>query len=246
MYQGLCGRWMAQVPLMGQDAHMNFSFVSIGECRSVEGVVVVIDVLRAFSFAAYALASGAERLILVDDLNEAKELASAMPGAIAGKDGPPAEGFDLLNSPGQVLERRDLHGKTIVHCTTSGTVGAVACRHAQHLYCASFVVAGATVERIRTIGPERVTFVITGDGGTAPEDAACAEYLAETLSRDVSPDPAPFLAQVALAGGRLERAVKLGHRGVHEDDVKLCMALNRFNFALQVVDKSGHLNLEAH
>lgn len=206
---------------------------------------MVIDVLRAFSFAAYALGAGAERLILMDDLDGAQRLARSIPGALVSKDGAPADGFDLFNSPGQLLERSDLHGTTIVHRTTAGTVGAVAARNARHRYCASFVVANATAARIRALAPERVTFVITGADGTAPEDVACAEYLAACIADGVAPDPSPFLAQVESAGQELVRGVELGYRGVHVDDLALCMDLDRFDFALRAVDEDGLLTLRA-
>jgi 2-phosphosulfolactate phosphatase len=222
---------------------MEMRFVGIEDCGSIDGVAVVIDVLRAFSFAAYALDAGADRLILVEDLDEALRLAVEIPGALAGKDGMPAEGFDLFNSPGQILEGSDLGGRTIVHRTAAGTVGAAAARHAQWLFCASFVVAEATVDRIRRLDPRSVTFVVTGGGGHADEDVACAEYLAARLGNDAV-DPAPFLARAQVAGQRLLRAVEMGYEGVHRDDLALCLELDRFTFALTVVDQYGQLTLQ--
>jgi 2-phosphosulfolactate phosphatase len=222
---------------------VRFSFVGIDDCPTVrDEVAVVVDVLRAFSFAAYALDAGVECVILMDDVDETLALATVIPGALAGKDGVPDDRFDLFNSPGQLLERHDLPGKTIVHRTTAGTVGAVASRHVPHLFCASFVVAGATVERIRQLGPDSVAFVITGGSGLADEDLACAQYMAARLSgNDI--DAAPFLARVKMASEELQRGVELGFRGVHADDVALCVDLDRFNFALGVAEEDGHLVL---
>jgi 2-phosphosulfolactate phosphatase len=217
-------------------------FVDNDGCDGISDVAVVIDVIRAFSFAAYALSAGADRLVLVDDLDEALRVAAAIPGALAGKDGPPADGFDLFNSPGQLLERDDLSGRTIVHRTSAGTIGAVAARRAPHLFCASFVVAAATVSRISALAPSGVTFVITG-GLDADEDLACAEYLAACLVDGRPPDPVPFLARVDVAGARLRRGLAAGHRGIHSDDVDLCMDLDRFDFALRATDEGDHLVL---
>jgi 2-phosphosulfolactate phosphatase len=203
---------------------------------------VVIDVLRAFSFAAFALDAGAERLILMDDLGATLDLAARIPGALAGKDGAPEEGFELFNSPGQLLERADLGGRTIVHRTSAGTIGAVAARGAAHVYCASFVVAEATVRRVLDVQPSLVTFVITGDGGRGDEDLSCAEFLRSRLDGS-RPDPAPYLARVDAAGARLRRAAELGHRGVHVDDVDLCTDIDRFDFALKAREEDGLLTL---
>ncbi len=221
---------------------MELAFVSNDGCEGITGVVLVVDVLRAFSFVAFALDAGAERLILMDDLDAALELVTRIPGALAGKDGRPREGFELDNSPGQALERTDLGGRTIVHRTSAGTIGAVAARNASHVYGTSFVVAEATLRRVLEARPKLVTFVITGDDGRSEEDLACAEYLRARLSGD-RPDPAPYLARADAAGQRLRRAVELGYQGVHVHDVDLCLDLDRFDFALRARDEDGHLTL---
>lgn len=219
-------------------------FVSNDEGAGVEGVAVVIDVLRAFSFSAYALDAGVDHLVLMDDLDETLALARSLPNALAGKDGAPVDGFDVFNSPGQLLERTDLDGRVIVHRTTAGTIGALAARGADAIFCASFVVAGATVERVRALDPAVVTFVVTGDGGRSDDDLACAEYLAASM-QGRTPDPAPFLRRVETVGQGLRDGVSRGHRGVHVDDVDLCLAIDRFDFAMRATDEHGHLVLRA-
>jgi 2-phosphosulfolactate phosphatase len=217
-------------------------FVANDECADVDGIAVVVDVLRAFSFAAYALDRGVDRLILTDDLDDARSVAASIPGALLGKDGPPEPGFELLNSPGQVLERSDLAGRTVVHRTAAGTIGAVAARAAAHLYCASFVVAGATAHRLRALPPAPVTFVITGQGGQAEEDLSCAEHIAACLD-DPGAEPGPQLRRAARAGARLRRGVELGYPGIHRDDVDLCLQVDRFDFAMRAADEDGLLTL---
>ena len=64
--------------------------------------VVVIDVLRAFTTAAWAFELGVERIVLTDDLDEALRLKAHLPKALAMKDGEPEPGFDLTNSPAQL------------------------------------------------------------------------------------------------------------------------------------------------
>jgi 2-phosphosulfolactate phosphatase len=221
---------------------VEFRFVSNDECGDLEGVAVVIDVLRAFSFAAYALAAGADRLILMDDLDETLRLARSIPGALAAKDGVPAEGFELFNSPGELLERDDIAGSVIVQRTTAGTIGATAARHGEHMYCSSFVVAGATADRVRALAPARVTFVITGGGGRSDDDLACAEYLRERIEGR-TPDPEPYLRRVDVVGAGLREGVARGYKGVHRDDVELCCAVDRFSFALRASNEDRLLVL---
>ena len=63
--------------------------------------MVVIDVLRAFTTAAYAFAAGARRIWLVETVEEALAVKAARPGTLAmGENrGRWVEGFDFSNSP---------------------------------------------------------------------------------------------------------------------------------------------------
>ncbi|NYV75472.1 2-phosphosulfolactate phosphatase, partial [Streptomyces sp. UH6] len=105
-----------------------------------EKVAVVIDVMRAFTTAAWAFHRGADRIVLAADADEALELKAGHPGWLALKDGAPARGFDLVNSPG-LLRQAELTGRTVVQKTTAGTVGALAVVEADLALCASFTVA---------------------------------------------------------------------------------------------------------
>lgn len=140
---------------------MQARFLSIDETRSVNGgVAVVVDVVRAFTTAAWAFHLGVERIVLTDDLAEALRLKAGLPGSLALKDGEPEPGFDLTNSPVHIRQRGDLRGCTLVERTTHGTIGAVAARAATALYCASFVCASATATAIRASGEQDLYFVV--------------------------------------------------------------------------------------
>jgi len=220
-------------------------FVSIAECGRVRGVAVVVDVLRAFTTAAWAFGLGAERIVLSDDVEEALALKASIPGALALKDGRPEPGFDLTNSP-VMIKAQDLRGATIVQRTRHGTVGAVAARGAEHLFCASFTVASATARAVRESGFNEVYFVITGDDGSADEDLACAEYIAALLG-DPAAGVSPFLARVETSAGALlsRRQFEEGHPGIAAGDIDACMDANRFDFAMRAREEDGLLVLRA-
>src|SRR5438067_2491501 len=148
---------------------MKTRFAGIAELSDVPPVAVVIDVMRAFTVAAWAFNQGAEKIVLAESLDEALALKARHPGWAALKDGPLAPGFDAVNSPG-LLRSLDLGGRTVIQKTTSGTVGALAVREASLVLCASFVVAEATAQFLRTRGSDDVTFVVTGEDGRAEED----------------------------------------------------------------------------
>lgn len=205
---------------------------------------MVVDVLRAFTTAAWAFERGVERILLSDDLSDALAVKARYPGSLALKDGEPQPGFELTNSPAMMSERADLAGKTIVQCTTAGTVGAVAARSAAYLFCAAFVNARATATAVRAAGSGDVAFVVTGSGGTAEEDRACAEYIAALLT-DPQADPAPFLhaARLSRAASSLRERVAAGEKGVDARDVEMCLQADRFEFAMRARDEMGFLTL---
>ncbi|MEU8542590.1 2-phosphosulfolactate phosphatase [Streptomyces sp. NPDC048717] len=203
-------------------------------------IAVVIDVMRAFTVAAWAFARGAERIVLAETDRSALQRKAAHPDWLALKDGAPAPGFDLLNSPG-LIRSADLTGRTLIQRTTAGTRGALAVAHAPLVLCASFAVAGATARVLQSEGDTRqVTFVITGEDGHAEEDLACAHYIsrrAHLAPADAAPpDPEPYLhrARTSRAAGELAEGLRRGYRGVHRDDIELCLETDRFPYAMAV------------
>lgn len=175
--------------------------VTLNDIGDHRGVVVVVDVLRAFTTAALALDRGATAIRCVATVGEALAERAAHPGSLAMGEvsGRAVDGFDLSNSPSELLDA-DVEGRLIVHRTTSGTQGVVAAAPgATALYAASFVCAGATARAVAAHEPREVTFVITGvDTRDGDEDRACADYVAALL-QGRRPDPAPYLARVRSA-----------------------------------------------
>lgn len=208
---------------------MDARFMSIAELVEKPSVAVVVDVMRAFTVAAWVFARGAEKIVLAESLEEALALKAENPQWWVIKDGPPAAGFDAVNSPG-MLRTLDLDGRTVVQKTTAGTVGALAVKNASLVLCASFVVAEATAQVLRARACESATFVITGEEGRAEEDLACAQYIAGRVS-DAEMDPTEFLRRAAdsRAAAELTQGIR---QGVHPDDVALCLELDRFPFAM--------------
>ncbi|MER7914269.1 2-phosphosulfolactate phosphatase [Streptomyces sp. NPDC096068] len=208
---------------------MDARFLGIPELAEVPSTAVVVDVMRAFTVAAWAFGRGAERIVLAGSPDEALALKARHPDWVALKDGPPAPGFDAVNSPG-LLRSADLGGRTVVQKTTAGTVGALAVRDASLVLCAGFVVAEATARLLRARGCDDVTFVVTGEDGRAEEDLACAQYIAGRAA-GAGTDPAGFLrrAEESRAAAELREGVR---EGAHPDDVALCLELDRFPFAV--------------
>lgn len=211
--------------MIGMDAR----FLGIADLVEAPSVAVVVDVMRAFTVAAWAFAQGAEKIVLAESLDEALALKDRHPDWAALKDGPPAPGFEMVNSPG-LLRSVDLGGRTVVQKTTAGTVGALAVKEASLVLCASFVVAEATAQVLRTRKGGSVTFVVTGEDGQADEDLACAQYIARRTT-ETGTDAAEFLRRAGESRAAAELAEGV-RQGVHPDDVALCLELDRFPFAM--------------
>ncbi|WP_432150146.1 2-phosphosulfolactate phosphatase [Streptomyces sp. bgisy029] len=208
---------------------MKAQFLGIPELTEVPSVAVVVDVMRAYTVAAWAFARGAEKIVLAESLDEVLSLKARHPEWTALKDGPPAPGFDAVNSPG-LLRSLDLGGRTVVQKTTAGTVGALAVKDASLVLCAGFVVAEATAQVLRARAADSVTFVVTGEDGVADEDLACAQYIARRVTEDGT-DAAEFLRRAGDSRAAVELAEGV-RQGVHADDIALCLELDRFPFAM--------------
>lgn len=222
---------------------MDARFLGIAELAEVPPVAVVVDVMRAFTVAAWAFARGAERIVLAESLDEALALKARHPEWVAVKDGPPAPGFDAVNSPG-LLRSADLGGRTVVQKTTAGTVGALAVQDASLVLCAGFVVAEATAQLLRARRCDAVTFVVTGEDGRADEDLACAQYIARRAA-GTGTDAAEYLRRAG--GSRAATELREGVRqGVHPDDVALCLQLDRFPFAMVAAPEDSHMVLRPY
>jgi 2-phosphosulfolactate phosphatase len=212
-------------------AAVEISYCTLDDVAEQTGTVVVIDVLRAFTTAAVALAAGAGPYRLVATLEEAHAARAADPAVrlLGEVDGYTAEGFDFGNSQTE-LEGIDLTGVAIVHRSSAGTQGVVRATRAGRILAASFAVAGATARALA--GDDRVSFCVTGahSGRDGEEDRACGEYVAALLMAGGPVDPAPYVARVPTStAGRL-----FGVEGLPAADVPHAQVVDRFDFALAV------------
>lgn len=209
--------------------------------QRARGHVVVIDVLRAFTCAAYAFDRGAAEIVLVATVEEALAERAARPGSLAMGEvgGRRPEGFDLGNSPAEIV-RADLAGRTLVQRTGCGTQGVVAAAQADAVFAASLVNASATARHLRAAGAERISVVAMGSsrGPDGPEDVACRELIAARLRRE-EPDLARIAGVVAACPAADE--LRDASRGIGcAEDVHLALEIDRFDFAMAVTrDAAG-------
>jgi len=221
---------------------MKIVYATLETCAEAAGTVVAIDVIRAFTTAAYAFAAGVREIMLVGTVEEAFALREAMPDALMMGEvgGQHIPGFDFSNSPA-ALVGLDLAGRRMIQRTSAGTQGIVRSVHADQLLAASFVCAGATARYLLARAPEHVTLVATEvrSDVTGDEDVACAEYLALLLRGD-TPDVAPFVQRARQSHGGLLLA-PVPPPGFMAGDLECCVAVDRFDFAMPVERRDGWL-----
>jgi 2-phosphosulfolactate phosphatase len=220
---------------------MKFHYTHLDDCHTAQGVVFIIDVLRAFSTAAYAFSRGTKEILLVSTVDEALLLGSQIPNSkVMGEVGglPPA-GFDFGNSPTHI-SKENLSGLTLIQRTGAGTQGAVRSQNAETMLACSFVVASATVRMVKKLQAAEVTFVITGQlfrGGD--EDLACAEYM-QALMKGYQPDSQPFIQRVFDSRDALEHLDPL-QTAFPRSDLDFCTQIDKFDFAMPITREDGRL-----
>ena len=202
--------------------------------RRARGIVVIIDVFRAFSTACYAFAGGASSIIAVGEIDEARRLHSNNPGSIliGERGGKKIEGFDFNNSPSEI-EGADFGCKTLILTTNAGTQGLVNAVFSDQLLTGSFVNAKTTAQYIRSMAPAEVSLVRMGVEavGRAEEDDMCSEYL-RSLLLDLPFDVKQVKPHLRTAPSSA-RFFDDSKPWSPENDFELCLDIDRFDFVLQ-------------
>ena len=200
-----------------------------------QGIAVIIDVFRCFTTEAVAFDRGAEKIILVSEIEEARELrerglGQILMGEVGGKR---PEGFDYGNSPFDLLNA-NLRGKTIIQSTRAGTVGVTNVSGADVIYGGSLAVAGATARAIASHKPEKVSLVAMGLEGKvkADEDEQCALYL-RNLLQGRKPDRDSVKALI-LAGEESQKYADPSLTQWPLEDRVMALDIDSHNFALRI------------
>ena len=210
--------------------------------RRARGVVIIIDVFRAYTTAAVALSGGAEKIVLVAEVEEALALRNDGVGELCMGEvgGMRPEGFDFNNSPSQV-SRADVKGKTIIQSTRAGTVGMTAATEADQLYGGSLAVASATVEAVQRLDPSLVTIVAMGSEGRirTDEDEQCALFM-RNLLQGVTPDH-ESVRSLVLAGSEARKYGNPATPHFPTEDRDIAVSIDSHDFAIRAAPEDGLL-----
>ena len=210
------------------------------QAEEAEGIVVVLDVIRAFTVAAYAFAGGARSLWLVRTVEQAlalreREPAALLAGEIGGRLIP---GFDLNNSP-HMMALANVQGKLIIQRTGAGTQGAVRAHNAKYLLTASLVTARATARYVSSLSASTglpITLLPTESMSNdilRNEDKYCADYIEALI---VQPETATEVLSERIARLHAEGRFLYWDEKKDEDfpvgDLEKILAADRFDFVM--------------
>jgi 2-phosphosulfolactate phosphatase len=212
---------------------------------------VVIDVLRATSVIAQAIASGARMIYPAGSTEEAVRLGQNLDRSeliLCGeRGGLRIEGFDLGNSPLEFTPDA-VDDRILVMATTNGTPALVAASTARRTLAASFLNLGAVADAVAD--EEAVTMICAGrEKRFALEDAVCAGMLVDRLLKGRTKEMElndGALASVGLAkrfGPDLDammRDTEAGRQLIdigHDYDVVYCAGVDQLDVVPRLEDR---------
>jgi len=141
---------------------------------------IVVDVVRATSSIAQALASGYRRVLCCAEVEQARALRASLDDAVVGgeRDAVRIEGFDVGASPREFLEPR---AKTLILSTTNGTQAILAAvERCDEVVLGSLLNLDA-VARAAGAAAEVAVLCAGYKGGFAFDDAYCAGRIVAAL-----------------------------------------------------------------
>lgn len=171
-------------------------------------VVALIDVLRASTSIAVALANDARAVVPVAEVDDAiaraRQFEPSQVLTAGERKMQPISGFDLGNSPLEFTSEA-VSGRTVIFTTTNGTSALSALQGAREILIASYVNLGAIAAMLRAAARSSdISIVCAGrEGHFSLEDAACAGRYVRLLtqaSASITPDDAAEAC--ALIDGR--------------------------------------------
>jgi 2-phosphosulfolactate phosphatase len=168
---------------------VSFSANHFDELQLRDKNIVVIDVLRASTTTIAALAQGAREIIPVANIESAVKISGSLFGEVTlrggERSGKMIEGFNLGNSPLEYTEAT-VKGKSIIYCTTNGSVAMSKSRYARNLLIAGFVNMSAVVQSLKELNNDFL-ILCAGHSGTSGnfslEDAVCAGMIVTRLQK---------------------------------------------------------------
>jgi 2-phosphosulfolactate phosphatase len=223
---------------------LSFSAGQFDDLQLRDKNIVVLDVLRASSTITVALNNGAREVIPVASIESAVKISGSLFGEVTlrggERNGKMIEGFNLGNSPLEYSEPA-VKGKSIIYCTTNGSVAMAKSRYARTLIIGSFLNLSTVVEYMKEENKDFL-FICAGRINTigyfSLEDAVCAGMMiqklmkTETLELNLSDSAKAAHALYKSFGRSILKMLRTSEHGKflveigYADDLKICAAVD--------------------
>jgi 2-phosphosulfolactate phosphatase len=216
----------------------------------VRGIVVVIDVLRAFSCSALMFHYGVRELVLVRTPEEALAFRARDPDyLVAGEvKGIKVDGFDLGNSPADIVAKGAafFRNRRVAIRSSAGTQGVLAAAaHAEQVILGSYMTASAIAGYIRTSrgADAGVTIVAMGFEGVTPsiEDDRCGDYIEHLLTG--KPYDHLHAMWECLHDAEIAKSLRGEHDYRPKEDIVLALQRDLFTFAMVGTLEGDHVHV---
>src|SRR5215470_17927283 len=202
------------------------------------GVGVVVDVLRATSTIAQALASGYERVLCAAEIEDARALRKELPDSLLGgeRQAVRVEGFDVGASPREFLEA---HARTLILSTTNGTRAILeTAERCDRVLLGSLLNLSAVA---RAAESDDASIVCAGfQGGFALDDAYCAGRIVQLAGeeRTHAASASALLADAFPSALDGLNARTYGPPGL-EDDIAYCAQVDLLDVVPELTGMEG-------
>ena len=201
-------------------------------------VGIVVDVLRATSTIAQALAAGYRRVLCCAEIDDARALRAELPDSLLGGERKAVriEGFDVGASPREFLEPR---AETLILSTTNGTSAILeTAERCEEVFLGSLLNLNAVAEVGR--GKDAVIVCAGFQGAFALDDAYCAGRIVQLLDseRTDAAIGAELVARAFPTAADGLNARTYGPPGL-EEDIAFCARENVLDVVPRLVGKVG-------
>ena len=201
-------------------------------------VGVVVDVLRATSTIAQALAAGYRRVLCCAEIEEALTLRAELPDALVGgeRNAVQVEGFDVGASPREFLEAR---ADTLILSTTNGTRAILETAEGCDEVVLGSLLNLAAVARVAA-GGDAVVVCAGFKGAFALDDAYCAGRIVQLVhsQRTDAAIAAEVIARAFPTALEALNARTYGPPGL-EEDIAYCAHEDRLDVVPRLAGMVG-------
>ncbi|MGI9545387.1 MAG: 2-phosphosulfolactate phosphatase [Cyclobacteriaceae bacterium] len=202
-----------------------------------EKIVVIVDVFRATSTIAAALAHGINRIKPVADLDGCRSLKQEGYIIAGERGGEKVADFDLGNSPFEFMVEQ-LKGAKIALTTTNGTYALEKAKDAWQIVAGAFLNLGAIAAYLKSQDRDVLVLCAGWKGKFNLEDSLFAGALVARLLPDFVVEGDSSLAVKLLyqemmvdLSGQLDQAshAKRLNSLKHREDVKYCLQMDQYD-----------------